>query len=183
MADIVIFMGASGLASRESRLARTGAAVHRGVPGPEGAAAVGRDVRDPAAGGPGVAAELRRSWSWAGRGTRRGGRQTSKLFARGSATDSILRTTERYLHTLPDADETALDALCKVRGRSLECGNGVATDWTGKFFVRHKSMPRMCRGIPPWLPRGLDSAISVDLGGQTGSCHIPPVARSIRHGT
>jgi site-specific recombinase XerD len=28
-----------------------------------------------------------------------------------------LRTTERYLHTLPDADETALDALGKVRNR------------------------------------------------------------------
>jgi site-specific recombinase XerD len=30
-----------------------------------------------------------------------------------------LRTTERYLHTLPDADETALEALSKIRGRSL----------------------------------------------------------------
>ncbi|HEY3713208.1 MAG TPA: tyrosine-type recombinase/integrase [Jatrophihabitantaceae bacterium] len=29
-----------------------------------------------------------------------------------------LRTTERYLHTLPDADETALDALSKIRSRS-----------------------------------------------------------------
>jgi site-specific recombinase XerD len=29
-----------------------------------------------------------------------------------------LRTTERYLHTLPDADETALEALSKIRGRS-----------------------------------------------------------------
>ena len=29
-----------------------------------------------------------------------------------------LRTTERYLHTLPDADETALDALAKVRSRA-----------------------------------------------------------------
>ena len=28
-----------------------------------------------------------------------------------------LRTTERYLHTLPEADETALDALAKVRNR------------------------------------------------------------------
>jgi integrase len=28
-----------------------------------------------------------------------------------------LRTTEKYLHTLPDADETALDALAKVRSR------------------------------------------------------------------
>jgi integrase len=28
-----------------------------------------------------------------------------------------LRTTEKYLHTLPDADETALDALARVRGR------------------------------------------------------------------
>jgi integrase len=27
-----------------------------------------------------------------------------------------LRTTEKYLHTLPDADETALDALARVRG-------------------------------------------------------------------
>jgi len=28
-------------------------------------------------------------------------------------------TTERYLHTLPDADETALDALSRVRGANL----------------------------------------------------------------
>jgi integrase len=28
-----------------------------------------------------------------------------------------LRTTERYLHTLPDADESALDALAKIRNR------------------------------------------------------------------
>ena len=28
-----------------------------------------------------------------------------------------LRTTEKYLHTLPDADETALDALSKMRNR------------------------------------------------------------------
>jgi integrase len=28
-----------------------------------------------------------------------------------------LRTTERYLHTLPDSDETALDALNKIRSR------------------------------------------------------------------
>jgi len=26
-------------------------------------------------------------------------------------------TTQKYLHTLPDADETALDALAKVRNR------------------------------------------------------------------
>ena len=30
-----------------------------------------------------------------------------------------LRTTERYLHTLPDADETALEALSKIRNRAL----------------------------------------------------------------
>ena len=30
-----------------------------------------------------------------------------------------LRTTERYLHTLPDADETALDALAKIRRRAI----------------------------------------------------------------
>ena len=29
-----------------------------------------------------------------------------------------LRTTEEYLHTLPDADETALDALSKMRNRA-----------------------------------------------------------------
>lgn len=29
-----------------------------------------------------------------------------------------IATTERYLHTLPDADDTALDALARVRGRS-----------------------------------------------------------------
>jgi site-specific recombinase XerD len=28
-----------------------------------------------------------------------------------------LRTTERYLQTLPDADETALEALSKIRYR------------------------------------------------------------------
>jgi integrase len=29
-----------------------------------------------------------------------------------------LRTTERYLHTLPDGDETALDALARIRSRA-----------------------------------------------------------------
>jgi site-specific recombinase XerD len=29
-----------------------------------------------------------------------------------------IATTEKYLHTLPDADETALDALKRVRSRS-----------------------------------------------------------------
>jgi site-specific recombinase XerD len=29
-----------------------------------------------------------------------------------------LSTTEKYLHTLPDADETALDALARMRNRS-----------------------------------------------------------------
>jgi site-specific recombinase XerD len=28
-----------------------------------------------------------------------------------------LRTTEKYLHTLPDADETALEALSRMRNR------------------------------------------------------------------
>jgi site-specific recombinase XerD len=34
-----------------------------------------------------------------------------------------LRTTERYLHTLPEADETALDALSRMRNRAqpAEC--------------------------------------------------------------
>jgi site-specific recombinase XerD len=31
-----------------------------------------------------------------------------------------LRTTERYLHTLPDVDETALDALAKIRSRAQQ---------------------------------------------------------------
>jgi site-specific recombinase XerD len=31
-----------------------------------------------------------------------------------------LRTTERYLHTLPDADETALAALAKIRSRAAQ---------------------------------------------------------------
>jgi site-specific recombinase XerD len=30
---------------------------------------------------------------------------------------ATIATTERYLHTLPDADETALDALTAVRNR------------------------------------------------------------------
>jgi site-specific recombinase XerD len=29
-----------------------------------------------------------------------------------------IATTERYLHTLPDADETALEALARTRNRS-----------------------------------------------------------------
>ena len=28
-----------------------------------------------------------------------------------------IATTEKYLHSLPDADETAPDALAKIRGR------------------------------------------------------------------
>jgi integrase len=39
-------------------------------------------------------------------------------FVRQRLGHSSLRTTERYLHTLPDADETALDALAKVRSRA-----------------------------------------------------------------
>jgi site-specific recombinase XerD len=35
-----------------------------------------------------------------------------------------LRTTERYLHTLPEADETALEALSKIRNR--RGGDGLA---------------------------------------------------------
>jgi integrase len=31
-----------------------------------------------------------------------------------------IATTERYLHTLPDADDTALDALARVRGRARQ---------------------------------------------------------------
>jgi site-specific recombinase XerD len=38
-----------------------------------------------------------------------------------------LRTTERYLHTLPDADETALDALAKIRNRALPAVRGTST--------------------------------------------------------
>jgi integrase len=30
-----------------------------------------------------------------------------------------IATTEKYLHTLPDADETALDALARVRSRMI----------------------------------------------------------------
>jgi site-specific recombinase XerD len=30
---------------------------------------------------------------------------------------ATIATTERYLHTLPDADETALDALSAIRNR------------------------------------------------------------------
>jgi site-specific recombinase XerD len=29
-----------------------------------------------------------------------------------------IATTEKYLHTLPDADETALDALARIRQRT-----------------------------------------------------------------
>lgn len=31
-----------------------------------------------------------------------------------------IATTEKYLHTLPEADETALDALSRIRGRATE---------------------------------------------------------------
>lgn len=31
-----------------------------------------------------------------------------------------IRTTEIYLHTLPEADETALDAFSKIRYRNTE---------------------------------------------------------------
>lgn len=33
-----------------------------------------------------------------------------------------IATTERYLHTLPEADETALDALSNIRNRSAKKG-------------------------------------------------------------
>jgi hypothetical protein len=35
-----------------------------------------------------------------------------------SARRGSLRTTEKYLHTLPDADETALEALSKMPTRA-----------------------------------------------------------------
>ena len=35
-----------------------------------------------------------------------------------------LRTTEKYLHTLPDADETALEALSKMRNRPSSAAAG-----------------------------------------------------------
>jgi site-specific recombinase XerD len=31
-----------------------------------------------------------------------------------------IMTTQKYLHTLPDADETALDALAKIRSRARQ---------------------------------------------------------------
>jgi len=33
--------------------------------------------------------------------------------------DASIVTTERYLHSLPAADETALDALSRIRGPQL----------------------------------------------------------------
>jgi site-specific recombinase XerD len=36
-----------------------------------------------------------------------------------------ISTTERYLHTLPDADETALDALAKTRSRPSSEETGI----------------------------------------------------------
>jgi hypothetical protein len=33
-------------------------------------------------------------------------------------------TTERYLHTLPDADETALDVFAKIRSRASPAAVG-----------------------------------------------------------
>jgi site-specific recombinase XerD len=35
---------------------------------------------------------------------------------------ATIATTERYLHTLPDADETALDALSTIRNRRTPHG-------------------------------------------------------------
>ena len=44
-----------------------------------------------------------------------------------------LRTTERYLHTLPEADETALKALSKIRNRaSLRPGSQASRPAAGK---------------------------------------------------
>lgn len=33
---------------------------------------------------------------------------------------SSISTTEKYLHTLPDTDDTALDAFAKIRNRAKE---------------------------------------------------------------
>lgn len=38
---------------------------------------------------------------------------------RASAPACSIVTTERYLHSLPTADETALDALSRIRGPQL----------------------------------------------------------------
>jgi hypothetical protein len=40
-----------------------------------------------------------------------------------------LRTTEKHLHTLPDADETALEALSKMRNRTLGHGSGGSSNY------------------------------------------------------
>ena len=60
------------------------------------------------------------------RPTRRVGTLLSTRFAGGADLQVVkqrlghgsLRTTEKYLHTLPDADETALEALSKMRNRA-----------------------------------------------------------------
>ena len=48
-----------------------------------------------------------------------GGADLQVVQGSASAT-AASRTTERYLHTLPDADETALDALAKIRSRAAQ---------------------------------------------------------------
>jgi hypothetical protein len=35
-------------------------------------------------------------------------------------------TTQRYLHTLPDADETAVEAFSRIRNRSPRSGEDAA---------------------------------------------------------
>lgn len=34
-----------------------------------------------------------------------------------------IMTTQRYLHTLPDADETAVDAFSRIRNRTTKSGS------------------------------------------------------------
>jgi integrase len=66
-----------------------------------------------------------------------------------------LRTTERYLHTLPEADETALEALSKIRNRAfLRPGSQASRPAAGKEAVRPLpgSLPPQPRSLVPLGP-------------------------------
>jgi integrase len=58
-----------------------------------------------------------------------------------------IATTERYLHTLPDADDTALDALDRVRARSRRPGSAQDGGLEGRGPRRRRRPDRIVQGI------------------------------------
>jgi integrase len=65
---------------------------------------------------------------------------------------SSLRTTERYQHTLPDADETALDALAKDQEPCRSGLTAARRQQHSLIVERPRGASRPARGVPQCSP-------------------------------